>query len=133
MPVHDWTKVDAGSFHDFHCGWIIHLKESLNAGLLPDGYYAMAEQHARDQIPDVLTLRGPALDVSPRPLPGDRGLALADVPPRVSRKLVADPVSDYRAPSNAYRPSCQWSSDRGTGGDYLTGQQGPRFVRRRLC
>ena len=37
MPVHDWTKVDAGIFHDFHCAWIIHLKEALNEGLLPDG------------------------------------------------------------------------------------------------
>jgi hypothetical protein len=37
--------VGAGIFHDFHCAWVIHLKESLNEGLLPDGYYAMAEQH----------------------------------------------------------------------------------------
>ena len=21
MPVHDWTRVDAGLFHDFHQGW----------------------------------------------------------------------------------------------------------------
>ena len=51
MPVHDWTRVDAGIFHDFHNAWITHLKEALNEGLLPDGYYAQAEQHAGRLIP----------------------------------------------------------------------------------
>ena len=46
MPVHDWTRVSAGTFHDFHSAWIIHLKEALNNGLLPEGYYALSEQHA---------------------------------------------------------------------------------------
>jgi hypothetical protein len=96
MPVHDWTKVEAGVFHDFHSAWIIHLKETLNEGLLPDGYYAMAEQHVRDRIPDVLSLSTPERDSSPRPPPGDGGVALTDAPPRVSRKLVADPQTAYR-------------------------------------
>jgi hypothetical protein len=95
MPVHDWTLVDDGIFHDFHCAWIIHLKESLNEGLLPDGYYAMAEQHARDRIHDVLTLRAPEPDRTPHLPPPDRGVALADAPPRVSRKLVADSAFAY--------------------------------------
>jgi hypothetical protein len=56
MPVHDWTLVDAGTFHDFHNGWLIHLKETLNGGLLPSGYYAMSEQHAGQFITDMLTL-----------------------------------------------------------------------------
>jgi hypothetical protein len=43
MPVHDWTRVDHGTFHDFHTRWIAHLTEALNGGLLPAGYYAMAE------------------------------------------------------------------------------------------
>jgi len=95
MPVHDWTNVDAGVFHDFHSAWIIHLKESLNEGLLPDGYYALAEQRARDRIPDVLTLLAPnAISVAPPP-PRDRGVALAEAPPRVSRKLVADLAASY--------------------------------------
>ena len=34
MPVHDWTRVSPGTFHDFHGRWITHLSESLNAGLL---------------------------------------------------------------------------------------------------
>lgn len=54
MPVHDWTRVSAGTFHDFHSAWIIHLKEALNAGLLPEGYYAQAEQHAGHTIGDIL-------------------------------------------------------------------------------
>jgi uncharacterized protein DUF4058 len=95
MPVHDWTKVDDGIFHDFHFAWIIHLKESLNEGLLPDRFYAMAEQHTRDRIPDVLTLRAPDPVSAPYPPPRDRGVALADAPPRVSRKLVADFAFDY--------------------------------------
>ena len=38
MPIHDWTRVDAGLFHDFHQDWTIELCRSLNAGRLPRGY-----------------------------------------------------------------------------------------------
>jgi len=96
MPLHDWTKVEAGIFHDFHSSWIIHLKESLNEGLLPAGYYALAEQHVRGRIPDVLTLQVPDRTMAPAPMHRDRGLALADAPPRVSRKLVADSAALYQ-------------------------------------
>ena len=44
MPVHDWTRVEAGIFHDFHHTWITAIKNALNAGLLPEEYYALAEQ-----------------------------------------------------------------------------------------
>ena len=37
-------RVDAGTFHDFHAGWITHLKEVLNGGGLPPGFFALAEQ-----------------------------------------------------------------------------------------
>lgn len=57
MPIHDWTRVDAGIFHDFHHGWIEEIKRALNAGLLPDDYYALAEQHAAGLGLDVLTLQ----------------------------------------------------------------------------
>lgn len=46
MPVHDWTRVDAGIFHDFHHAWIEEIKRVLNRGLLPRDYYALAEQIA---------------------------------------------------------------------------------------
>jgi hypothetical protein len=56
MPAHDWTRVDAGIFHDFHHAWIEEVKRILNAGLLPGDYYAMAEQRAGGFGPDVVTL-----------------------------------------------------------------------------
>jgi len=56
MPLHDWTRVDAGIFHDFHHAWIEEIKRALNAGLLPENYYALAEQHAAGFGPDVVTL-----------------------------------------------------------------------------
>jgi hypothetical protein len=56
MPVHDWTRVDAGTFHDVHTSWIVHLKDTLNAGVLPKGYYAMTEQVVSGRRTDVLAL-----------------------------------------------------------------------------
>lgn len=56
MPIHDWTRVDAGVFHDFHHEWISSVKRSLNGGLLPPDYYALAEQITGGFGPDVLTL-----------------------------------------------------------------------------
>ena len=57
MPVHDWTRVFDGAFHDFHFAWIAELRNCLNSGLLPPDYYAMAEQVAGPIVPDVLTLQ----------------------------------------------------------------------------
>jgi hypothetical protein len=56
MPIHDWTLVSAGIFHDFHHAWIEELKRALNSGLLPPDYYALAEQLAGGLGPDVLAL-----------------------------------------------------------------------------
>ncbi|HVL15141.1 MAG TPA: DUF4058 family protein [Gemmata sp.] len=63
MPIHDWTRVPAGIYHDFHGGWIYAVRGALNSGLLPKGYYALAEQTTRTFGPDVLTLQRP--DASP--------------------------------------------------------------------
>jgi hypothetical protein len=57
VPVHDWTRVDAGIFHHFHHGWIEEIARALNRGILPADYYALAEQHAAGYGPDVLTLQ----------------------------------------------------------------------------
>jgi hypothetical protein len=57
MPVHDWTRVDAGLFHAFHHGWIEELARALNRGVLPSDYFALPEQNIRGPIPDVLTLK----------------------------------------------------------------------------
>jgi hypothetical protein len=92
MPVHDWTRVSAGTFHDFHHSWITHLKEALNDGLLPSGFYAQSEQHAGLSIADVITLQvpGPLSPVVPKA--GVGGTAVAAAPPQVSRRLVAAPA-----------------------------------------
>jgi hypothetical protein len=55
MPVHDWTRVNAGIFHHFHQCWIDELQRALNRGLLPESYYALAEHYAGGFGPDVLT------------------------------------------------------------------------------
>src|SRR5881392_1333485 len=80
MPIHDWTRVDAGLFHDFHQSWTVALRNALNAGLLPPNYFALVEQRIQGPIPDVLTLKLK----SPADTSGDDegGLAVATAPPR---------------------------------------------------
>ena len=53
MPVHDWTRVDAGLFHAFHQQWITALSAALNGGVLPPDYFALPEQNIKGPIPDV--------------------------------------------------------------------------------
>jgi hypothetical protein len=84
MPVHDWTRVTAGTFHDFHCTWIPQIKNRLNEGLLPPEYYAQVEQVTGEIIPDVLTLRaGPAFESLALDDGGGTATAVAAVPPQV--------------------------------------------------
>jgi len=59
MPVHDWTRVQAGIFHDFHHEWISTIKHALNGQFKGTDYYALAEQMAGGLAPDVLRLQGP--------------------------------------------------------------------------
>jgi hypothetical protein len=54
MPIHDWTRVDAGIFHAFHHGWITDIARALNHGVLPKDYYALSEQVADELGPDFL-------------------------------------------------------------------------------
>lgn len=104
MPVHDWTKVDAGIFHDLHVAWLPELRKALNGGLLPDGYYALAEQHAGRTIPDVLTLHTDPASPEALPLPsGSGGTAVAEKPPRVRRKLTVETAYTTRRRSLAVR------------------------------
>jgi hypothetical protein len=87
MPVHDWTRVDAGIFHDFHQAWNAELRRVLNSGLLPPDFYALIEQHAGRHIPDLLTLHmGSSLEPLPNP---SGGVAVAEVRPKISRRLTA--------------------------------------------
>jgi hypothetical protein len=105
MPVHDWTRVEAGIFHDFHTTWVAEIRTALNEGLLPEGYYALAEQHAGRFITDVLTLHAspPPLE-PPLPLPpATGGILVAEAPPRVQRKQVVDAAALARSRSLAIR------------------------------
>jgi hypothetical protein len=81
MPIHDWTRVEAGLFHAFHQNWLIVLCDELNAGVLPSDYFALPEQRVRGPVPDVLTLRlSGDYDQTPK---ASTGVAVAAVPPRV--------------------------------------------------
>jgi len=93
MPVHDWTRVEDGIFHHFHNEWMTGLCNALNKGLLPEGYYALIEQHAGSYIADVLTLQH---DASASPLPIDAGTTVTQAPPRVRRRLTASAVARRR-------------------------------------
>jgi hypothetical protein len=104
MPVHDWTRVEAGVFHDFHTVWTGMLRNVLNEGLLPQGYYVLAEQHAGRTIADVLTLHASPEPGEPAWLPPDTGgIALAEAPPRVQLKRTVAPAALTRRRSLAIR------------------------------
>lgn len=85
MPIHDWSRVRANRFHDFHQTWTINIRNALNGGVLPAGYVAMAEQITGGPEPDVVTLS----------LPNDPGgetggTALAAVPPKTRVRTESD-------------------------------------------
>lgn len=90
MPVHDWKRVSAGTFHDFHISWILEIKRALARGILPKGYYVMAEQIGGDLgTADVLTLQENSVNADPEaPLAGTA--TLTESPPAVqSRTTIA--------------------------------------------
>lgn len=108
MPVQDWTRVDAGIFHDFHTVWIAAIRTALNEGVLPEGYYALAEQHFGRAIADVLTLHaGPASPDAPTerlpPPPATGGTAVAEAPPRVRRRQTVTPATRTVTPATRAR------------------------------
>src|SRR5215212_7254715 len=90
MPIHDWSKVPSGLFHDFHQSWSIRVKDALNAGRLPKGLSALVEQRSGPREADVLTVerRG-------RPQPGGpddgAGLLIQERPTtRIVRRTTKD-------------------------------------------
>ena len=98
MPIHDWTRVGAGIFHDFHHEWISTVKRVLNGGLLPPDYYALAEQIAGGLGPDVLTLENAGAKPAGSEENGattigeghNGGIALATAPPKVRFTAAAE-------------------------------------------
>ena len=80
MPIHDWSRVEAGIFHHFHQAWTIEISDALNGGSLPPEYFAMAEQIVSGPIPDVVTLQQRSRSVEPPQSNG--GVAVAEAPPQ---------------------------------------------------
>ncbi len=83
MPMHDWTRVDAGIYHDFHNRWITHLTEALNSGILPSTYYALGEAGTV----------GPDLEQLSKSVPVDEGKINNT---RYLRKIVIRQVTEVR-------------------------------------
>jgi hypothetical protein len=80
MPIHDWSRKPPGLFHHFHQRWAVSICDALNAGHLPQGFYALLDQRAAGVVPDVITLEM-------QPTNGGRhvsrgGIAVADAPPK---------------------------------------------------
>lgn len=90
MPVHDWTRVGAGIFHDFHSAWITAIRDVLNNGLLPPDYYALSEQVAAGRGPDVLTLQETPAPDDASPGGQSGALAVAAAPPKVRFTATAE-------------------------------------------
>ena len=80
VPIHDWTRVDAGLFHAFRFGWITTLSGALNRGVLPSDYFALIERRTRGAIDDFLDLQLPPENGAPSG--ATRGIAAAKIPPR---------------------------------------------------
>jgi hypothetical protein len=96
MPIHDWTRVDAGIFHHFHHGWIEEIARALNRGLLPRQYYALAEQITGILGPDVLTLARPISGSLEAEAGASNGIAVATAPPK-ARFHARTEVDEYAA------------------------------------
>ena len=75
MPIHDWTRVPAGGFHNFHQDWTIEIYRALNRGVLPPGYAAYTDLRVSGWEPDVI-----AVQSGGRTVPGGR--TVVDSPPR---------------------------------------------------
>ncbi|MBV9124142.1 MAG: DUF4058 family protein [Planctomycetes bacterium] len=108
MPIHAWTRVDAGIFHALHTTWVGALQTALNEGLLTGGYYALAEHHAGRPITDVLTLHASAVPDQPLslplpPAPATSGVAVAEAPPQTRRKRTLEPAALVRRRALAIR------------------------------
>lgn len=92
MPIHDWTRVRANRFHDFHQTWTIRIRDTLNRDVLPDGYLAMAEQITGGPEPDVVTLSLPM-----KPGDGASGaLGIAENPPKARVQTQSETASYAR-------------------------------------
>jgi hypothetical protein len=87
MPLHDWTRVEAGIFHAFHHRWISAISDVLNEGILPPEYYALPEQFAAGFGPafqataqtDMEFYRRKQNSIVVRHVSGDRVIAMIEI------------------------------------------------------
>jgi hypothetical protein len=94
MPIHDWTRVRPNRFHDFHQSWTITLRNALNAGLLPAGYFAMVEQRAGGPEADVITFElTPPAGLAP-------GGVAVDLQPPKARFVARSEAAGYARKAN---------------------------------
>jgi len=77
MPAHDWSRIPAGLFHEFHQSWSVRLKDALNQGVLPEGYYALVEQRLQGPEPDII-----AVETAHLSAPGGNGSTTLTAPPK---------------------------------------------------
>src|SRR5206468_8993106 len=95
MPIHDWSRVNANLFHDFHQTWTIAIRNALNGGLLPEGFSALVEQHAGGVMPDVIALQRRARPKRPsQPIGG--GVITATPPKTLHVIRAAEEISAAR-------------------------------------
>lgn len=94
MSIHDWTRVRANRFHDFHQHWTIAIANALNGGRLPSGYFAMVEQKASRREPEVVTL-----DLTPPPRLALGGTPV-ELPPPKTRFVSRSEAAGYARKGN---------------------------------
>src|ERR1700693_2920251 len=94
MPIHDWTRVRANRFHDFHQSWTVAIRNALNAGRLPPGYFAMVEPKTAAPEPEVVALKLP-----PPARPASGGTAVELQPPK-ARFVTRSEAAGYARKAN---------------------------------
>jgi hypothetical protein len=97
MPIHDWSRVEDASFHDFHQAWLAQIRLRLNTGLLTEGYFAHIERHFGRFESNLLALSIPPSAAKPtngHPTRsgGSAGVAVATKPPKAMTHLTANPT-----------------------------------------
>ena len=80
MPLHDWSRAEAGAFQSFSTVWIVEILRVLKRGLLPEGYEAIPERHAFGIVPDVLTFQKSSRKPLPSPRHGPSNEAVSTPP-----------------------------------------------------
>jgi len=98
MPIHDWSRVDAGIFHDFHQGWTIAIANALNGRVLPADYFSLTGKSDSGSIREMVTLQQRSGTKGGNGKNG--GIAVADAPPR-ARFMSTTKVDPYVARANS--------------------------------